>query len=60
MERLEVQDYARRLMEAHGTKALVEAAEKVRQFEQQGNLQQAQDWREIQQALMHLRGPSAS
>ena len=60
MERFEIQDYARRLMEAHGTKAIAEAAEKVRRLEERGEVRQAQDWREIQQALMLVRGPSAS
>ena len=35
MELSEVHDYARRLMEAHGPKAIAEAAQKARSFEEQ-------------------------
>jgi hypothetical protein len=60
MEHAEIQDYARRLMEALGTKSIVEAADKARRFEQAGDSEQARDWREIQQVLMSLRGPAVS
>jgi hypothetical protein len=60
MEHAEIQDYARRLMEAHGTKSIAEAAEKARRFEQAGDSEQARDWREIQQVLLSFRGPAAS
>ena len=60
MELSEVHDYARRLMEAHGPKAIAEAAQKARAFEEQGSAKQAKTWRDIQRALLLMRGPSAS
>jgi hypothetical protein len=60
MELSEVHDYARRLMEAHGPKAIAEVAQKARAFEEQGNAEQAKTWRDIEQALLLMRGPSVS
>ena len=60
MEHAEIQDYALRLMEAHGTKSIAEAAEKARHFEETGDPEQARDWRQIQQVLLSLRGPRVS
>ena len=60
MNAVEVQAHARKLYEVHGTKALVEAAHMVRQFEQRGNTRFAEDWRRIEKALEQLRGPRSS
>jgi hypothetical protein len=58
MQATEVQDYARRLLEAHGTKAIAEAAQKACACEQQGDKEQAQNWRRIESALLLMRGPN--
>lgn len=60
MQTVEIQEQARRLFEAHGTKALAEAAQKARDFETKGERDKAQDWRKIEAALKELRGPLAS
>jgi hypothetical protein len=60
MQTTEVHDYARQLLEAQGFKAIAEAAQKARAFEQQGNNEQAQTWRRIEAALMQMRGPHES
>jgi hypothetical protein len=60
METVDIQDYARQLLEAHGLKAIAEAAQKASAFEQQGDEHQAQTWRRIEAALMQMRGPHAS
>ncbi len=60
MNSVDVQTHAQKLFAAHGPKALAEAAQKVREFEQKGERQQAQDWKQIESALQHLRGPNAS
>ena len=60
MNAVEVQTHAQKLFTAHGPKAIAEAAQKVREFEQKGEKQQAQDWKQIESALQHLRGPHAS
>ena len=37
MREIDIQDYARQLLEAHGDRAVAEAAQKACAFEQQGN-----------------------
>ncbi len=60
MNAVEIQDHARKLYAARGTKALAEAAEKARAYEQTGHKDQAKDWRRIAAALEQLRGPNVS
>jgi hypothetical protein len=60
MQTTEVHDYARQLLEAQGFKAIAEAAQKARAFEEQGDSEQAQTWRRIEAALMQMRGPHES
>ena len=60
MQAVEIQDHARKLMEAHGTKALSEAAQKAKVFEEQGRKDDAQDWRRIEAALKQMQGPRFS
>jgi len=60
MQEAEIQDYARQLFEAHGDKALVEAAQKARSFEEKGNAHQATTWRHIEAAIKLMRGPRQS
>jgi hypothetical protein len=59
MQTIEIQDYARQLLEAHGFKAIAEAAQKARAFEE-GDNEQAQTWRSIEAALLLMRGPNES
>jgi regulator of protease activity HflC (stomatin/prohibitin superfamily) len=60
MQELEIQDYARQLLDAHGDKAQVEAAQKARAFEEKGNADQAKTWRQIEAAIKLMRGPRES
>jgi hypothetical protein len=60
MREMEIQDYARQLLEAHGDKAVAEAAQKACSLETQGNGEEAETWRHIEAALKQLRGPSVS
>jgi hypothetical protein len=60
MRAVEIQDHARKLMDAHGMKALAEAAQKARAFEQQGDVEQADTWRKIEAALREMQGPRLS
>lgn len=60
MRTQEIHDYARQLLEAHGEKAVAEAAQKASAHEKQGNSEQAQNWRHIEAALKAMRGPHAS
>jgi len=57
---MEIQEHARRLRDAHGATALAEAAQKAKACEQQGDHEQAQNWRRIEAALREMQGPHAS
>jgi regulator of protease activity HflC (stomatin/prohibitin superfamily) len=60
MQEMEIQDYARQLLDAHGDKAQVEAAQKARAFEEKGNADEATTWRQIEAAIKLMRGPRES
>jgi hypothetical protein len=60
MKEIEIHDYARQLLEAHGSNAIVEAAQKASAFEQQGEKEQAETWRHIEAALKEMCGPHES
>jgi hypothetical protein len=60
MQEMDIHDYARQLLDAHGDKAVVEAAQKAAALEQQGQSEQAQTWRQIEAALKSMRGPHVS
>jgi len=60
MRETEIHDYARQLFEAHGAKAVAEAAQKASALEKQGQSEQAQTWRQIEATLKSMRGPHES
>ncbi len=60
MKASEIQNYARQLFEQHGPKAIAEAAQKAQSFEQAGDDEQAQTWRQIELALKERRGAHES
>jgi hypothetical protein len=60
MQEIEIHDYARQLLEAHGDKAVAEAAQKAAAFEKQGESEQAENWRHIEAAMKQMRGPHES
>lgn len=60
MQEIDIQDYARQLLDAHGEKAVVEAAQKARTLEEQGQSDEAETWRHIEAALKLMRGPHES
>jgi hypothetical protein len=47
-------------LEAHGDKAVAEAAQKACALEKQGENEQAETWRHIEAALKLMRGPHES
>jgi hypothetical protein len=55
-----IDHYARRLIETHGERAELEAAQKGSECEKQHDQDQAQDWRRIQAAISQMRGPLVS
>ena len=60
MEEIDIQDYARQLLEAHGDKAVAEAAQSASTFEKEGKTEDAETWRHIEAALKLMRGPHQS
>ena len=60
MQAVEIHDYARQLWEAHGLKAIAEAALKARRFEERGESERARNWRRIEAVLLEMRGPRQS
>ena len=60
MGEMEIYDYARQLLEAHGEMAVVEAAQKARSFEESGQTEEAETWGGIEAALKLMRGPHVS
>ena len=60
IKEIDIQDYARQLLEAHGAKAVVEAAQKACAFEKEGKNEDAEIWRHIEAALKLMRGPHES
>jgi hypothetical protein len=60
MQEIDIHDYARQLLEAHGDKAVAEAAQKACMLEKQGESEQAETWRRVEAALKLIRGPHES
>lgn len=56
----EIQEHARKLLDAHGDRAIVEAAQKAKSLEVSGSTDEAKDWRRIEAALKQMRGPRSS
>jgi hypothetical protein len=60
MQATDIQDYARQLLDAHGDKPVVEAAQKARSLEESGSVEEAKTWRQIEAAIKLMRGSHAS
>ena len=60
MQGVNVQDYARQLFEAHGEKAVAEAAQKAHALEEPGKYEEAKTWRLIEAAVKEMLGPHQS
>jgi hypothetical protein len=59
MHAVEIQQHADKLYAALGPKALAEAAQKARHFEERGDAEEAATWRRIEKALVQGHGPRA-
>lgn len=58
MDALKTAQYARALYSAHGDQAEAEAAQKMRECKDAGNMQQARDWQAVHQSIRQIRGPN--
>ena len=57
MHAVEIQEHADKLFAAMGPKALAEAAQKARLYEERGDREEAATWRRIEKALVQGQGP---
>lgn len=60
MDAMKTTEYARALLSSHGAKAEAEAAQKMREYEEAGKTEEAEDWRKIRLAISEMRGPHQS
>jgi len=60
MREIDIHDYARQLLEAHGPKAIAEAAQNAVDLESKGELELAKTWRRVEDAMKLMRGPHQS
>ena len=60
MREIEIHTFARQLLEAHGAKAIAEAAQNAIDLEAKGEFELAKDWRHIEDAMKLMRGPHQS
>jgi hypothetical protein len=55
MEEMMINDYARQLMDAHGQRAIAEAAQRAAEYERNKD-DETKTWRRLEQALKSMRG----
>ncbi len=60
MREMEIHDIARQMLERHGGQAIAQAAQKAVTCEQQGQADEAREWRHIEDAMKMMRGPHQS
>jgi hypothetical protein len=60
MQATAIQEHARKLLAAHGNKAIAEAAQKAKALEEHNELEEAKTWRRIEAALREMQGPRVS
>ena len=60
MEETMISEYARQLMDAHGDRAIAEAAQRAVQSERLEDKDEAKTWRHVEAALKTMQGPVAS
>ncbi len=60
MNAVEIHESARKLFQARGDKAELEAAQKARELSEAGDIEAAEDWRQIRAAIAQMRGSHVS
>jgi hypothetical protein len=60
MQATAIEEHARKLLAARGDKAIAEAAQKAKAFEEHNELGEAKTWRRIEAALRQMQGPRVS
>jgi hypothetical protein len=57
---MQIHTIARQMFEKHGLQAIAEAAQKAVECENQGDADEASEWRHIEDAMKMMRGPHQS
>jgi hypothetical protein len=60
MSEMQVHTIARQMFEKHGPAAIAQAAERAQACERDGDADEAQEWRHIEEAMKMMRGPHQS
>jgi hypothetical protein len=60
MQEIEIHTYARQLLEAHGARAIAEAAQNAIELGSRGEMERARTWRHIEDAMKLMCGPHQS
>jgi hypothetical protein len=60
MEETMISEYARQLRDAHGDRAIAEAAQRAAECERTKDKDEAKTWRQVEAALKGMQGPLAS
>jgi hypothetical protein len=60
MEETMISEYARQLRDAHGDRAIAEAAQRAAECERNKDKDEAKTWRHVEAALKTMQGPIAS
>jgi len=60
MDAIKTTEYARALLNSHGDKAHAEVARRMRECEDAGRTDEAEDWKRIRLAISEMRGPNQS
>jgi len=56
----QVHTIARQMFEQHGPAAIAQAAQRAQVCESQGDMEEAREWRHIEDAMKMMRGPHQS
>ena len=57
---IQIHTIARQMFERHGLRAIAQAAQNAVECENQGNADEAKEWRHIEDAMKSMRGPHQS
>jgi len=60
MDETLISEYARGLKDAHGDRAIAEAAQRAAECERKKDKDEAKTWRHVEAALKAMQGPIAS
>jgi len=60
MSEMQIHTIARQMMEKHGLTAIAQAAHNAQACESKGDVEEATEWRHIEDAMKMMRGPHQS